>query len=230
MWRVPALLLPLLLGSNVHAGGGTGVVAAGAAGKAYVVFTEQGSVQYGTRKLTLTLYGEKGGELLWKRQINGQLYQSSGGNRTFPGWGVADSVLWMAHTTGGEGWHVDNTGFRLSDGKLLWEHIDVRPLAVSRGEILFQRLNSRLAFPDLREAALLVNDLETGATTRPNLHIPERPGCGDVNDYAREDAAYSGRWADGTFFYARRKDHCGVFVARFDWHGGAEQRPTVTPE
>ncbi|GMA14969.1 hypothetical protein E5F05_12235 [Deinococcus metallilatus] len=231
MRQVLALLLPLLLSSTGHAGGGNDIVAAGAAGKVYAVFTEQGSVQYGTRKLTINLYEKKDGRLLWKRQIEGRLYQASSATRNLPGWGMVNSVLWVSHTTGGEHWHVDNTGFRISDGKLLWENIDVGyPLAFSQGKILFLRNQSQSPYFKLLQVNLVLNDLKTGEATHLNLRIPERANCGSVNDYAWDDAAYVGFWADARFLYARRKDACGVFVARFDWHGEEEQRPTITPE
>lgn len=231
MHQVLPLLLPLLLISAAQASGGTGIVDTGAAGGLHIVFTEQGSVEYGTRKLTITLYGKPGGPLLWKRQLDGRLYQSSSATRDFPGWGVVDSVLWVARTTGGENWHVDNLGFRLSDGRQLWKNIDVGyPLAVGQGKILFRRLQSQNAYPDLRQVGLLLNDLKTGEATQLNLRMPERPSCGDINDYSYSDAAYLQTWADNKFFYARHKDACGVFVARFNWHGEANQAPLILPE
>ncbi|GAA5513010.1 hypothetical protein Dcar01_01735 [Deinococcus carri] len=230
MRRILALLLPFLLGSTAYAGGGPGIATAGAAGKFYVAFTEQGSVEYGTRKLTITLYEKPGGRLLWKRQVDGRLYEASDGNRNFPGWSVVDSVLWISHTTGGEHWHVDNTGFRLSDGKSLWENTDVgRPLTTGQGEILFRHLQSQLAYPELRQVELVRNNLKTGEATRLNLWIPARTNCGNINDYSYKDAAYLKRWADSKFFYAQHKDACGVFVARFDWHGNEGQSPKIIP-
>lgn len=111
------------------------------------------------------------------------------------------------------------------------ENIDVhRPLAVTHNQILLRRVQSHLAYPNLRQEELIVNDPKTGTGTRLNLRIPERPTCGHINDYSFEDAAYSVSWADARFFYARRKDACGVFVARFDWHGSGEQTPTLTPQ
>lgn len=73
MRRVLPLLLPFALVGTGYAGGGTGIVAAGAAGPFRVVMTEQGSVTDGTRKLTVALYDKRGQKLLWKRQVEGRL-------------------------------------------------------------------------------------------------------------------------------------------------------------
>lgn len=224
-------LVALVFECTSRAGGGDfKTVATGKAGTAYVVFSEAGSVEYGTRKLNIVLYAERGGRLLWRRQVDGRLYETGNSPRNLTGWGVADSVLWVRRKTGGEGWMVDNLGFRLSDGQPLWENIDVGPpLAVAGGLVLFRRLQSQLARPDLRQIHLVMNDLKTGVATRLNLYLPPRANCGDINDYSYEDAAYLERWADSQFLYAQHKDACGVFVARFNWHENETQIPTVTP-
>lgn len=228
MLRVLPLFLALMLSGTTSAGGGSEGLAGGVAGGLYVVFTEHGSVEYGTRKLSIAVYDKRGGGLLWKRQVEGRLSQAGNGTRSFPGWGVAESVLWVSRTRGGEHWTVDNFGFRLSDGKPLWENVDVfDPLAAGQGKILFKQARSNLSRPDLRQVELVVNDLKTGTETRLNLRIPERTNCGDINKYSYEDAAYLRIWADTHFFYARHKDACGVFIARFDWHGGEGQQPVL---
>lgn len=227
----PWLLVAALTGSSGLAGGGggSGTVAATRTKNAYVVFREAGSVKHGTQKLQIAVYDKMGGRLRWRRQVPGRLGGAGNGTRKFPGWGVAGSVLWVARNTDGVTWTTDNLGFRLSDGQPLWENIDVGyPLSVSRGQMLFQRLNSQLARPDLRQVELVINNLSTGAEKRLNLQLPARPGCGDINDYSYGDADHLKTWPDARFFYARHKDACGVFVTRFDWHGPATQKSLVT--
>ena len=53
------------------------------------------------------------------------------------------------------------------------------------------------------------------------LSVPERPGCGAVN-YQKSfpDLSFTGR-----FLYALRRDGCGKFTVRFDWHADVPLPP-----
>lgn len=170
------------------------------------------------------------GRPLWQKHLMGEVLtvtQPSGGR--VPGWGRVDGALWVAQIV--PGGRVYTLGFRLSDGRLLWKLGTVyAPLVHTGGELLFEQRDPILAYPDLREKELVRVKTSTGEIRRLNLRLPARETCGDINDYSYEALESLKTWADPRFFYAQHRDACGAFVARFDWHGAANQLPLITPK
>ena len=117
-------------------------------------------------------------------------------------------------------------GLSLETGKTFWE-AGQDLLGLSDAEALVldlgtgaQPMNRPHLLPLTRVTAA------TGKQTKFTLRLPPRPGCGPVN--------YQGSIPDLRFtnqhLYAFRKDACGKFIARFDWHAGPEQKPLVYPD
>lgn len=66
-----------------------------------------------------------------------------------------------------------------------------------------------------------------GARVTPlDLKIPRRRGCG----FVAYQNGFPGLRFSNRYVYALRRDACGRFVARFDWHAGPMQTPLVYPD
>lgn len=66
-------------------------------------------------------------------------------------------------------------------------------------------------------------DLRQGKRTYIGLTIPERRGCGPVRSRTGKSDLRFGL----QYVTALRRDNCGPFTARVDWHGPAGQRPVI---
>ncbi|WP_156952989.1 hypothetical protein [Deinococcus frigens] len=99
----------------------------------------------------------------------------------------------------------------------------------SRYTVITKTPTSR-PFMDAKELRLTVYDFGLKKLQDDFVFtIPDRPGCGDTSDFPWEAAVNGGRRIDRQFLYAQRRDECGPFVARFDWHGAAKQQATIFP-
>jgi hypothetical protein len=193
------------------------------------VLAEQGTVHYGTQRLEITVLSGTTGQTKWQQNIQGQLDGS--GNGSIPqerGWGVMDGTLWVSRSTAGENWSNDNLGFRLQNGRPVWEMTGTGPpRAAALGETLF-RARTKAGMPnDPVNVKLLAVNTTTGTTRTLNLKIAERPGCGPLDDVLVEENFLE--VASARFLDAQRHDRCGYFRTRFDWHGSEQQRPVVIP-
>lgn len=164
----------------------------------------------------------------WRQFLNGNVFGNDSDGR---GWGIVNGVLWMQGTDSWEMWFSRNYGINLADGKIIWNEVYGSAIRVDARYIVMTKTQTPPMFADAQELRLTVFDFGQ-KKLRDNLifTIPERPGCGDTHDALWEDAVYGAKWADQQFLYARRKDRCGVFVARFDWHGAAKQKATIFPK
>ncbi|QLG11089.1 hypothetical protein HLB42_10075 [Deinococcus sp. D7000] len=164
----------------------------------------------------------------WQLILDGNAF---GNDRDGRGWGIVNGVLWMQGTDSWEMWFSRNYGIHLADGKVIWNEVYGSAIRVDPRYIVMTKTQTPPMFADAQELKLTVFDFEQKKLRDDFVFtIPERPGCGDTHDALWEDAAYGAKWADQQFLYARRKDRCGVFVARFDWHGAAKQKATIFPK
>ena len=172
------------------------------------------------KKTRLTLQTSPGGRRLWRRELEGQPNA----------WKLDGPVLLLATTNSWENWYALSYGVDLRSGRVLWETVGE---LVHRDPNFFviRNISTSLGpYSDSKDLRLMVVNRRTGTSSRQDLTIPARPGCGDTADFVREDAAYSASWTGPQYLYTRRKDACGVFVARFDWHPGAIPQPVLQSE
>lgn len=164
----------------------------------------------------------------WQLILDGNAFGNDSDGR---GWGIVNGVLWMQGTDSWELWFSRNYGINLADGKVIWNEVYGSAIRVDSQYIVMTKTQTPPMFADAQELRLTVFDFSR-KTLRDSLvfTIPERPGCGNTHDALWDDAAYGAKWADQQFLYARRKDRCGVFVARFDWHETAKQKAIIFPE
>ncbi|ANE43911.1 hypothetical protein SU48_09140 [Deinococcus puniceus] len=124
-------------------------------------------------------------------------------------------------------WQKVNIGLDIQTGEVLWKAAGTLRLQ-SKDFFVVQHVTGTGPYQDLKILTLEIIDRKTLARAVRDYLIPNRPGCGDTTDFVREDAAYIESWFDGSFLYARRKDACGVFVARFDWKLGQSPPPIIS--
>ncbi|GGK24536.1 hypothetical protein GCM10008955_17670 [Deinococcus malanensis] len=181
-----------------------------------LVLTETGNPQFGTQQVVITLLSGATGQTLWERNIYGRLHA----------WGMADDALWVTRNDGGVNMSLDNFGFRLRDGRPLWETTSTSsPQATAKGSVLFRRPTKAGAPNDPVHLEFQVMNTSTGQSRLLKLKISERPQCRPLDDtLVMENFATK---ADERFYWAQRHDRCGYFVTRFDWHESERQRPVV---
>ncbi|UQN06556.1 PQQ-like beta-propeller repeat protein [Deinococcus sp. QL22] len=202
---------------------GLRVVSTGQVGQDVLVLAEQGDVQYGTQHLRIMLLSGVTGQTQWQRTVQGRLDGSGSGPLPQErGWGVIDGTFWVSRSTGGELWSNDNLGFRVPNGRPVWEMTGTgAPRAAALGEVLFRARTTAGMPNDPVNVKLLVVNSTTGATRTLALKIAQRPGCGPLDDVLVEENFLE--VSSARFFDAQRHDQCGYFVTRFDWHGS--ERP-----
>jgi hypothetical protein len=114
-------------------------------------------------------------------------------------------------------------GMSLDSGKTLWTgrqdllgFTDQKVLLIDLGTGA-QPMNSANVLPLTRIVTA------TGEKTSFTLKIPARPSSGALNFQGSiPDVKFTNR-----FLYAFRQDAGGKFIARYDWHGSAGQKPLV---
>jgi hypothetical protein len=172
------------------------------------------------KKTRLTLQTSPGGRWLWQRVLDGRPND----------WKLDGPVLLLAATDSWENWSALSYGVELRSGRVLWRTVGE---LVHRDQNFFviQNISTNLGpYGDLNNLRLTVVNRKTGTSSRRDLTIPARPGCGDTSDFVREDVAYIASWLGPQYLYARRKDACGIFVARFDWQPAATPQPILQYE
>lgn len=168
-----------------------------------------------------TVTAKRGQQVVWQQKIYSPLIGAKD-------WGVTDSVVWLTVIRGEVSWHADSVGLRLRDGKKLWDITSVSaPLYASRQVLVFKWTDVTTAWPDLHHPQVIVVQVATGQKRELNFTIPERYNCEGINEKSYEAGSVLRFKADAQYFYAYMTDACGVFMARFDWHGSANQKPVV---
>ncbi|MDB5046811.1 MAG: hypothetical protein JWQ08_2861 [Deinococcus sp.] len=160
----------------------------------------------------------------WSRAMEGNLFPEPIQGED---WGTDQQLLWLEVTVGWEMWQKVNIGLDIQTGKVLWKAAGTLRLQ-TKDFFFVQHFVATSPYQDLKTMTFEVIDRKTLARAVRDYLIPDRPGCGDTSDFVREDAAYIESWLDTSFLYARRKDACGVFVARFDWRSDQPLLPIIT--
>ncbi|MBZ9749379.1 hypothetical protein K7W42_00745 [Deinococcus sp. HMF7604] len=176
------------------------------------------------KKLRVTLTGP-GGRRLWGKTLDGNIgpWPVQGTD-----WGLEPGVLWLDVMEGWEfGTHV-SLGLNLRTGERLW-YADSFTAFRDERSVVINSSPQHSAHSTLKDITLSVYDWASQTLSRRVYTIPDRPGCGDTDEFVREDAAYIQHWIDVRFLYAQRKDACGIFVARFEWRLNPPAAPTILP-
>lgn len=235
MNRFPRLLLLALMGLNLHMG------SAQAGGAAIPVTRDQpcpmdaaGPWPPRTRELIRANTG--GGTLrVWQRFSArcgpalevAYLRGTTRWQRVLPGslsiparqgedWGVTGGALWLETGWSGDAAYQVSQGVDLRTGRSLWSESGSLRYRDEAALVVKRDLGTTI-YSDLKDLDLTVFDLRRGTVTRRSFQIADRPGCGDTEDFVREDAAFGATWFDAANVYARRKDACGVFVVKVRW-------------
>lgn len=117
-------------------------------------------------------------------------------------------------------------GIALDTGKVRWTarqdlvgYTDTEALVIDLGTGA-QPMNSAGVLPLTRIT------LSTKKMSSFTVKLPIRTNCGPSN---YQDSIPNLTFTH-SFLYALRKDSCGPFIARVDWHGSASQTPLVYPD
>lgn len=153
------------------------------------------------------------GPTSWQRALPGSLSFPA---RQGEDWGVTGSVLWLETSWSGDATYHVSEGLDLRTGRSLWSESGTLRYR-GRESLVVKRDPGTQQYGDLKRLDLVVFDLRHWAVIQRSFQIADRPGCGDTEDFVREDAAFGATWFDAANVYARRKDACGVFVVKFRW-------------
>lgn len=140
------------------------------------------------------------------------------------GWGVSNTVWWSHTGTGGAYLAQGTTALDLTSDQVR-DEVGSLPLA-RRGSLFLLPADSP-GYGALNGTALdaLIWDSASMTTQPQSLTVPSRPGCGSVGD----DFPGFANQADGQFLSLNRRDHCGTFRTRYDWHLPENQTPVILP-
>jgi hypothetical protein len=142
------------------------------------------------------------------------------------GWGVAGNAVWWSHLLVGGGYTSGGTTvFSLQTGG---ETFRIGGLPFSRqGEtLLFWPGATRSGASSPEQLELIFWDTTTDQAQRHNFVIMARPKCGKL----LEDPETYQNDLNGPYLTGIRRDACGVFGTRYDWHHPARQTPVILPQ
>ena len=105
------------------------------------------------------------------------------------------------------------------------DEVDGVPLA--RRVTIFLLLDDSPGYGNLNGTALdvLIWDSASMKTQHQTFTVPPRPGCSSLVD----DFPGFANQADGQFLILSRRDNCGIFTTRYDWHLPENQTPVILP-
>lgn len=136
----------------------------------------------------------------------------------------------LVQTGARNGHGPDLSGYDLASGDLMWR-VGGTLLGQGHGQALL--LSPGVGDPPQPQTPQAIALTRVGGTYREAdqatpllLSVPGRQGCGGVK-YQRNypDLSFTGR-----FLYALRRDGCGKFIARFDWHAAEPRPPLIYPD
>lgn len=175
-----------------------------------------------------TVRVSQGGRTLWTRTLRPDSFpigRIGWLKLAVPARGVLGRVAYVTYCFDGARLSCRTAGFDKHNGKPLLD-AEGTPQATGSG----QMITNLWTHPAGMSFTVVVGtriDLATGRAEEVGFSIPPRPGCGSLN----LSLGLSGRTTyDSRYAYAEQDDRCGVFVARFDWHGPTTQKPVILPK
>ena len=171
-----------------------------------------------------TLTMRQGDRVLWTQPLRGGPYagRSSVLGPQIAPLNVLGRVAYAVYCWEGQRLYCQTAGFDKRTGEALFD-LPGTPQASGQGQLLtnFWVTPTDTSFDTVDGFRV---DLLTGKAERVGFRIPPRPGCGELN----YSVGLPGRTTSGPRYVdAEQDDDCGVFVARFDWHGPVAQKPVL---
>lgn len=168
------------------------------------------------------------GKVMWTQELRPDAFPADRVKwlgLSLPARNVLGRVAYVTYCFDGARLYCMTAGFDKRTGKPLFEASGI-PRAMGAGQLItdFRSDPASMSFTVVDGTRL---DLNTGKAVEVHFSIPSRPGCGDLNF----SLGLSGRTTyDSRYAYAEQDDRCGVFIARFDWHGPTTQKPVILPK
>lgn len=170
--------------------------------------------------VVLSAYAPATGKLLWNTPVL-KGYASTGTQIK-----VRVGQTLILSSTAGEPMLGKLQGISIDTGKVRWTafqelvgYTDTEALVIDLGRGA-EPMNNAGLLPLTRIT------LATGKMAFFTVKLSNRPNCGPMN---YQDSIPNLTFTH-QFLYALRKDSCGAFIARVNWHGDAAQTPLVYPD